>query len=173
MLIASRMLSRSNPVYPLIERALLRIPLAAKLIRARLASEFSSLLSALLGAGIPIIEALEIASESVQHRVLSNELCGAGDRIREGLSLTNSLKQSTVLPALVGQMVGIGEASGQLPDMLAKVGALFEEEVDATIKTLHDLAEPALVILIGLIVGTLVLAIYLPLFQIGEVAGAR
>jgi type IV pilus assembly protein PilC len=68
-------------------------------------------------------------------------------------------------------MAGIGEASGQLAEMLAKVGALFDDEVDTTMKTLHDLAEPVLIIVIGLIVGTLVLAIYLPLFHIGEVSG--
>jgi type IV pilus assembly protein PilC len=74
---------------------------------------------------------------------------------------------------MVWQMVGVGEASGQVPQMLTKVGTLFEQEVDAATKTLQDLAEPALIILIGLVVGTLVVAIYLPLFQLGEVSGAR
>jgi type IV pilus assembly protein PilC len=157
----------------LLERLALRVPLAATLIRSKLASEFSSLLSALLGAGIPIIEALEIASDTVLHATLSNELSKTRDRIHEGFSLAESLTQSTVLPTLVTQMVRIGETSGQVPEMLAKAGTLFEEEVDTAIKTLHDLAEPALIILIGVIVGTLVLAIYLPLFQIGEVASVR
>jgi type IV pilus assembly protein PilC len=74
---------------------------------------------------------------------------------------------------MVGQMVAIGESSGQLVEILEKVGTMFEEELDATMKTLHDLAEPVLVIVIGIVVGTLVLAMYLPLFQIGDLANVR
>jgi type IV pilus assembly protein PilC len=171
LLSASWILAESKLAARAVERLVLRIPLAARLTRSRLASEFSNLLSALLGAGIPIIEALDITSETIQHIGLSHELRSTSAGIREGLSLTDSLKRSTVLPALVWQMAGIGEASGQLAEMLAKVGALFDDEVDTTMKTLHDLAEPVLIIVIGLIVGTLVLAIYLPLFHIGEVSG--
>jgi type II secretory pathway component PulF len=173
LLTASWISARSKLATYTVELITLRIPLVAGLIRARLASEFANLLSALLEAGIPIIEALDITAETIQHAGLSHELRSASENIREGSTLTDSLKRSTVLPAMTWQMVGIGEASGQLAEMLAKVGALFEEEVDASMKTLHDLAEPALIILIGLVVGTLVVAIYLPLFQIGEVSGAQ
>lgn len=165
--------SRSAALAHALERCILRLPLVAGLIRAKLASEVSTLLASLLSAGIPALEALEICAETIQHGELSKELHGARGVIIEGGSLTESLRRSTVLPAMVGQIVAIGETSGQLVEMLTKVGMMFEEELDATMKTLHDLAEPILVILIGIVVGTLVLAMYLPLFQIGEVAGTR
>jgi type IV pilus assembly protein PilC len=165
--------SRISAAAETLERFILRLPVVATLVRAKVASEISLLLSSLLSAGIPILEALEICAETIQHTGLSRELHDARTVIIDGGSLTESLKRSTVLPAMVGQMVAIGESSGQLVEILEKVGTMFEEELDATMKTLHDLAEPVLVIVIGIVVGTLVLAMYLPLFQIGDLANVR
>jgi type IV pilus assembly protein PilC len=154
----------------LVEQAKLTIPLIRDLLRKRYSAESATLLASLLGAGIPIIQALEIVTATVQNSVIAEQLSFMRSALYDGASLSGALESATFFPPLVKQMVGVGEVSGRLEEMLAKVGAHFAEEVESFLKTLHDLVEPALVLMIGLVVGTLVLAIYLPLFQIGEVA---
>ena len=156
-----------------LEQLKLKTPFLSSLIRSRLTCECASLVSALIGAGIPIIQALRISAETIQHRTLSDELIKSCEALLEGASLTQAIKGSTIFPPLASEMIAVGEASGQLEEMLARVGALFEQELDVTLKTLHSVAEPALILSIGLVVGTLVLAMYLPLFQLGQLTGAH
>ena len=153
--------------------ASLSVPIFRQLNRKRYAYECTTLLASLLRAGIPIIEALEILTQTVQNIVVSRDLNRTRADLHEGLSLSASFERSQIFPPMVSQMVSIGEASGHLEEMLSKTGALFRHEVDESIETIKQLAEPALILLIGVVVGTLVLAIYLPIFQMGDVSGFR
>jgi type IV pilus assembly protein PilC len=164
---------RSPAVRTLAAGALLSAPVIKELTRKRYAYECTSLLASLLRAGIPIIEALEILTQTAQNPYVSCDLRRTRTELHEGLSLSASFERSRILPSMVAQMVSIGEASGHLEEMLAKTSSLFRQEVDETIESIKQLAEPALILLIGIIVGTLVLAIYLPVFQLGDVSGIR
>jgi type IV pilus assembly protein PilC len=164
---------RSPAVRTLAARALLAAPVIKELTRKRYAYECTNLLAALLRAGIPIIEALEILTQTVRNSLVSCDLRRTHIELHEGLSLSASFERSRILPRMVSQMVSIGETSGHLEEMLAKTSSLFLQEVEETIETIKQLAEPALILLIGIVVGTLVLAIYLPVFQLGDVSGIR
>jgi type IV pilus assembly protein PilC len=164
---------RSKSIRTFAATASLSTPLLKDLNRKRYTYECTTLLASLLRAGIPIIAALEILTQTVQNSRVSHDLTRTRSDLQEGLSLSASFARSQIFPAMVSQMISIGEASGHLEEMLAKTGALFRQEVDEAIETIKQLAEPALVLLIGIIVGTLVLAIYLPIFQLGDVSGIR
>jgi len=153
--------------------AMLSTPVFRELTRKRYAYECTSLLASLLRAGIPIIEALEILIQTVQNSLVLGDLRRTHSELHEGLSLSASFERSRILPRMVAQMVSIGEASGHLDEMLAKTSTIFRQEVDETIESIKQLAEPLLILVIGVIVGTLVLAIYLPVFQLGDVSGIR
>jgi type IV pilus assembly protein PilC len=148
-------------------------PCIKEIARKRYACECASLLASLLRAGIPVIQALEILSLTTHNRMVSSDLARAREDLLEGLSLTAALGRSPILPPMVSQMVGIGEASGRLDEMLSKTGSLFRAELEESLEVVKELAEPVLIVLIGVIVGTLIVAIYLPIFQMGEVSGFR
>jgi type IV pilus assembly protein PilC len=167
------LLTNAPTAIRVLDRLKLALPVVSGLTRASLTCECTSLLAALIGAGIPIIQAVEIAADTVQHSMLSQQLTRTKLALLDGVSLTQALQHVTVLPALVSQMVGVGEVSGQLEEMLSKVASLFDEEIEASLKTVTDLAEPLLILSVGGIVGTLVVAMYLPLFQLGQLAGAQ
>jgi type II secretory pathway component PulF len=155
------------------EQLKLKTPLLSILIRSRLTCECALLVSALIGAGIPIIQALRISAETIQHKTLSQELMKSCEALLEGASLTQAIKGSSIFPPLATEMIAVGETSGQLEEMLSKVGIFFEQELEEVLKTLHNVAEPVLILSIGLVVGTLVLAMYLPLFQLGQLTGVH
>lgn len=155
------------------ERFVLSIPLVQDIIRKRHGSECASLLSALLGAGMPIIEAIDVIRGTTQSVLVNQQLAETQTAILNGASLATALLHVTIFPALVPEMAGVGEASGQLEEIFLKAGSYLEEEVAATIAVLQELAEPTLVVLIGLVVGTLVIALYLPIFNLGVVSEMR
>ncbi len=157
-----------------LDRALLRLPYFGGLMRMYATSQLMRTLSTLLAGGLPLLNAIEVASASVGNRAMSRALRGATARIREGASLTAALESTGMLEALPLEMVKVGEQTGALGDMLDAIAEFYDEELDTQMATVLSLVEPVLLVLMAVIVAGMLLAFYLPMFQaISAVQGAR
>jgi type IV pilus assembly protein PilC len=149
-----------------IDRFLLRAPLFGPLVRKIAIARFTRTLSALLGGGVPIIDALRITAKTAGNRVVENAVMAARERVTAGQTLGERLKDSGVFPPMVVQMVIVGEHTGALDSMLAKVADYYEDEVDVAVAGLTSLLEPILIVVLGVIIGGIVISIYLPIFKV-------
>ncbi|MGH9920148.1 MAG: type II secretion system F family protein [Nitrososphaerales archaeon] len=144
----------------------LRPPVFGSLIHKVALARFSHTLSSLVQAGVPILESLDIVSETAGNRIVGDAILDAKSGVREGRSLAETLRQhDEIIPALVTQMVEVGEQTGQLDHMLKKVGLFYDGEVESTVNNLTQLLEPILVVVMGIMVGTMVISMYLPMFD--------
>jgi type IV pilus assembly protein PilC len=148
------------------DRLLLRAPIFGPLVRKIAIARFSRTLSALLGGGVPIIDALRITAKTAGNRVVENAVMAARERVTAGHTLGERLKDSGVFPPMVVQMVIVGEQTGALDNMLAKVADYYEDEVDVAVAGLTSLLEPILIVFLGIVIGGIVIAIYLPIFKV-------
>src|ERR671937_1552583 len=128
-------------------------------------ARFSRTLSTLVAAGVDIIKALEITGQTAGNWVIEDALAGVRARVHEGVPIAQPLIENDVFPAMVSQMVKIGEETGELEKMLSKIADFYEDEVDAAIQTLTSIIEPVMMILVGLMVGVIVISMYLPMFR--------
>lgn len=147
---------------------LLRIPLMGPLLSKLILSRFARILGLLLSSGVPVIRALEITGEVVVNRRYRKALDGARVELAEGGSLSSSLREGLLFPPLLVHMVAVGERGGTLEAMLAKAGAAFEKEFVAAVTRVMSLLEPLLVLAMGVVVGTMVIAVLLPIFQLNQ-----
>lgn len=144
----------------------LRPPIFGPLMHKVALARFSHTLGSLVQAGVPILESLDIVSETSGNRIVGNAILDAKAGVREGRSLAETLGQhEDVIPSLLTQMVEVGEQTGQLDHMLHKVGEFYDGEVEATVNNLTSLLEPILVVAMGIMVGTVVVAMYMPMFD--------
>lgn len=153
------------------ERAVLRLPLAGGAYRRFQAASFASTLGHLLTTGLPIIKALDLTAKVVSASIYSRAVSRAAVSVAEGSTLAASLRATGLFPAMLIQMVATGERSGELGGLLVKAAGVYEREFDAFIARLLALLEPALVLGMGLVVGFIVLAILLPIFELGQAVG--
>ena len=149
-----------------VDRMLLKTPLAGALLRKVAVARFCRTLSTLLGSGVPILQALEITARSSGNAVVECAILTTRSGIERGESIASPLRQTGVFPPLVVQMINVGESTGALDTMLSKIADFYEEEVDAAVRGMLTLLEPALVAFLGIVVGGLVLAMYLPIFDL-------
>ena len=149
-----------------VDSALLRAPIFGPLMRKIAVARFTRTLSALLGGGVPIIDALRITAKTAGNRVVENAVMVARERVMAGQTLGERLRDSKVFPPMVVQMVVVGEQTGALDNMLGKVADYYEDEVDVAVAGLTSLLEPILIVFLGVVVGGIVIAIYLPIFQV-------
>jgi type IV pilus assembly protein PilC len=140
-------------------------PLTHKVALAR----FTSTLSSLLSSGVPIIEALDIVSTTSGNEIIANAVRGAQAGVRQGQTLSATLAQYDVMPRMVTQMIETGEESGALDEMLEKVAQFYDSEVATTIESLTSILEPLLIVTMGVCIGAIVIAMYLPMFDIYKV----
>jgi type IV pilus assembly protein PilC len=145
---------------------MLKIPVFGGLFHKTALSRFASTLSMLLRAGVPILQALDIVTETVNNRVLSSAVADVQDSVREGESIAKPLAKHAVFPPMVVQMLAVGEETGGVDTMLEKVAAFYDDEVTATVDALTSLIEPLLIAFIGGAVGAAVIALYMPMFNI-------
>jgi type IV pilus assembly protein PilC len=148
-----------------LDRALLRLPYFGGLMRMYATSQLMRTLSTLLAGGLPLLNAIQVASASVGNRAMSQALRGATGRIREGASLTTALESTGMLEALPLEMVKVGEQTGALGEMLNAIAEFYDEELDTKMATVLSLVEPVLLVLMAVIVAAMLLAFYLPMFQ--------
>jgi type IV pilus assembly protein PilC len=142
----------------------LNAPIFGEINRKGAIARFTRILGTLIKSGVPILEALQVSSNAIGNLVVSSAVLGAKTRIKEGQSISGPLAASGVFPPMVTQMIMVGEESGELEEMLVNVAKFYDEEVDRTVEKLTAIIEPLLMVFIGLTVGTMVIAMYLPIF---------
>jgi len=150
----------------LIDRWKLKLPLFGDLITKTSIARFSRTLGTLVSSGVPILQALNITRETSGNIVISEAIAKIHESVKEGESMVGPLEASGLFPPMVTSMIQVGEETGQLPDMLNKVADVYEEEVDVTVAGLTSLLEPIMIVFLALIVGTIVIALFMPLISI-------
>lgn len=145
---------------------LLKVPVFGDLMKKQAIARFSRTLSTLLSSGVPIIDALEITARSAGNWVVEDAILKARTSIKGGENIADPLSKTAVFPPMVTQMIAIGEASGGLDEMLSKVADFYDSEVDQAVENLTNALEPLIMVVLGGIVGFMVVAMYLPIFQL-------
>ena len=149
------------------DRIKLKIPMKIGDVVQKIAlARFSRTLATLVAAGVDIITALEITGGTAGNFVIEDALAKTRERVHEGVPISVPLAEDPVFPPMVSQMVKIGEETGELDKMLGKIADFYEDEVDASIASLTSIIEPLLMICVGAMVGTIVIAMYLPMFKL-------
>jgi type IV pilus assembly protein PilC len=148
-----------------IDRFFLRLPYLGSLMRMYATGQLSRTLSALLSGGLPLVNAMEVSSNSIGNRALAASVKGAVPLVREGQSLTTALESTRMLDNLALEMVKVGEQTGALADMLSAVADFYDEELDTRLATVMALVEPVMLVIMAVVVGGMVMAFYVPLFQ--------
>jgi len=151
-----------------VDAFLLTAPLISRLFQKSSVVQFTRTLGILLNSGVPILEGLMIAGKVSGNRVVEEAIQQVRVRIREGETIAQPLAQSAIFPPLVTQMIRVGESTGALDTMLEQIADLYEREMDRTVTVLTSLLEPMVILLIGLGIGIMVVAMYLPLFSMGS-----
>jgi len=149
----------------------LRLPLLGPIWHKMAVSRLAHTLGTMLSGGVPILAALEISGNAVANRPLSRAVEAVREEVREGTSIAAALGRAAVFPPLLVHMASVGEETGQLPEMMARVAGFLDFEVDSTLGRLSTLLEPFIIIAMGIIVGFIVLAVLLPIFQINATIG--
>lgn len=149
----------------LVDGWLLRLPLVGHLMRMYATSQLARSLSTLLAGGLPLLNALEVAGASIGNRALARAVVGATGHIREGRSLTYALETTGMVENLTLEMVKVGEHTGALGEMLNAVAEFYDEELDTRLQTVLSLVEPVMLVFMAVVVATMLLAFYLPLFE--------
>ncbi len=144
----------------------LRVPLLGDLIRKSAISRFTRTLATLLSSGVSILDALDITAKTSGNLVLQHAIKKSMYSIAEGETITQPLKDSGVFPPMVTQMISVGEKTGGLDEMLAKIADFYDEEVDAAVAALTSIIEPVIIVFMGAVIGGILIAMYLPMFEI-------
>ena len=149
-----------------IDRLLLKIPLFGELILMTATAQFCRIFSSLTRAGVPILQAMEISSQTAGNAIISDAILTSRSMVQEGFLLSTALIRQKVLPDMALNMLAIGEETGEMDRMLSKVADFYEDEVEAMVKALTSMLEPAMIVVVGGIVGSILLAMYLPMFSV-------
>jgi len=144
----------------------LKIPLFGDMLTKTSVARFSRTLGTLVSSGVPILQALQITRDTAGNLRVSSAVENIHDNVKEGESMVSPMEASGIFPPMVVSMVQVGEETGQLPDMLTKVADVFEEEVDNAVAGLTSMLEPVMIVMLALVVGTIVVALFLPLITI-------
>lgn len=144
----------------------LKLPIFGMLIKKMSLSKFSRTFSTLVASGVPILQAMDIVADTAGNEVVAKAIREARSSIKEGESISKPLSKSPVFPPMVVQMISIGEETGALDTMLKKIADFYDEEVSAMVESLTSLLEPILMIFLGILIGGIVIALYLPMFSI-------
>jgi general secretion pathway protein F len=151
------------------DHILLRLPLIGTMSRMVSISRLASTLATMLSSGVQLLEALDVAKRVMNNTVLEQAVTEARENIREGESIAVPLKRSGMFPPLVTHMIGVGEKSGELEEMLRRISQIYDSEVDRVISRLTSLMEPVMILFMGAVVFFIVLAILLPIFQMSQI----
>lgn len=155
----------------MVDSLLLKAPVFGSLIRKVAVAKFTRTLSTLISSGVPILDGLEIVSRTAGNKVVEDALMVTRQSISEGKTIADPLGKSKVFPPMVVQMISVGEATGALDAMLSKIADFYDEEVDNAVATLTSMLEPMLMVFLGVVVGFIVIAMYLPIFQMATLVG--
>ena len=152
--------------------ALLRIPIIGPTLRKGVVARFSRTFGTLLSSGVPILDAMEICAKTSGNLVVEDAIMNVRARVSEGKDVAGPLMRTKVFPPMVVQMIGVGEQTGQMDQMLQKIADFYEEEVDVAVAALTSLMEPLMMVVLGGLVGFIMIAMYMPIFEVaGSVKG--
>jgi type IV pilus assembly protein PilC len=154
-----------------IDALILKMPVIGSILRKVAVARFARILSTLLSSGVPILQSLDITAKTAGNIIIEDAILKVRAGVERGENFVDPLKATNVFPHMVGQMIGVGEQTGALDAMLGKIADFYEEEVDTAIADLLAMIEPALIAFLGVTIGSIVIAMYLPLFSlIGKLA---
>ena len=148
-----------------VDRILLRLPVLGIILRKIAVARFCRTLSTLISSGVPILDGLEITARTAGNAIVEDAVMATRKSIERGETVSGPLKETGVFPPMVTQMIGVGEATGALDTMLGKIADFYEEEVDTAVAGLLTLMEPIMIAILGVIVGGIVIAMYMPIFS--------
>ena len=154
-----------------IDSLMLKAPVFGPLLRKVAVAKFSRTLSTMMSSGVPILEGLNIVSKTAGNKVVEDALVKTRQSISEGRTISEPLAETGIFPAMVVQMISVGEATGALDTMLTKIADFYDDEVDSAVDNMTALLEPIMMVFLGGIVGGMVVAMYLPIFKMASAAG--
>ena len=166
LIAAYKFIARSPRGKMMLDQIKLQIPLFGDLLRKTAISRFSRTLGTLVTSGVPILQALNITRETAGNTVIARAIAKVHDSVKEGESIVQPLEASRAFPPMVVSMIDVGEETGQLPEMLLKVAEVYDDEVDNSVAALTAMLEPIMIVLLAVIVGTIVIALFMPLISI-------
>ena len=165
-LAAYKLIARTRAGRSIIDRFKLRVPLFGDLIRKTAISRFSRTLGTLVTSGVPILQALNITRETAGNMVIAGAISQVHDSVKEGESIVQPLEASGAFPPMAISMIDVGEETGQLPEMLLKIADVYDDETDNSVAALTSMLEPIMIVFLALVVGTIVIALFMPLISI-------
>ena len=154
-----------------VDKLVLRLPVFGDLIRKASVAKFTRTLGTLITSGVPLLEALSICAKTAGNKVIENVLMDARVSISGGKTISEPLAKSETFPKMVTHMIAVGESTGALDNMLGKIADFYEDEVDAAVTNLTALLEPMMMVFLGVTVGFIVIAMYLPIFTMASAIG--
>jgi len=155
----------TNPGKLMIDKLMLKAPVLGDVLRKSAVSRFTRTLGTLIGSGVSILDGLEITAKTAGNRVISDAIMESRTSIAGGETISAPLQKSNVFPPMVISMIAVGEQTGGLDEMLSKIADFYDEEVDAAVSNLLSLMEPVMIVFLGVVVGGMVVAMYLPIFD--------
>jgi type IV pilus assembly protein PilC len=156
-----------------VDRAALRMPVIGVLLRKVAIARFCSTLGTMISSGVPILDALEITAKTAGNRIIENAIMNTRSAIAEGRTIAEPLMETGIFPGMVVRMIAVGEATGALDAMLAKISEFYDEEVDAAVEGLTQLMEPIMIVFLGGVCGGMVISMYLPVFSMAGVISGQ
>jgi general secretion pathway protein F len=163
-----RRLKKTETGQVMTDRLLLKLPLIGQVARMVSISRLASTLATMLSSGVQLLEALDVSRRVMNNRVLEQAVEEARQNIREGETIAEPLRRSGQFPPLVTHMIAVGEKSGEMEEMLRRIGQIYDGEVDRVITRFTSLLEPVMIVVMGVIVLFIVVAILLPIFEMGQ-----
>jgi type IV pilus assembly protein PilC len=160
---------RSKPFNEMMDKTILKLPVIGEIITKATIARFARTLSTMFAAGMPLVEAMETVANASGNYVYTKAILGMKDEVATGQQINVCMKETGLFPNMVVQMLAIGEETGSVDGMLAKVADFYEEEVDNMVDGLSSLLEPMIMAVLGVLIGGLVIAMYLPIFKMGQV----
>lgn len=150
----------------ILDGLMLRVPVLGPLFRKVAVAKFTRTLGTMISSGVPILDALMITAKSAGNKVVENAIMYTRERISEGRTMADPLSETGVFPVMVVQMIAVGESTGAMDTMLQKIADFYEDEVDTAVAALTSLLEPLLMVFLGVMLGGLIIAMYLPIFEL-------
>jgi type IV pilus assembly protein PilC len=149
----------------------LKLPVFGILLKKVAVAKFSRTLGTLIKSGVPILQGLETVAQTAGNKVIEEAINNSQKSIKEGGRISDPLKKSGIFPPMVIQMISVGEETGSLDNMLTKIADFYDTEVDTAVKGLTSMLEPIIMIVLGFVIGTIVIAMFMPMFGLGEMVG--
>ncbi len=171
LVVGFRQIRKSEKGLLYTDKMALRLPVIGLLIQKVAVAKFTRTMGTLISSGVPIIEGLNITAKTAGQKVIEGAVIEVIDDIKQGRGLSEPLKEQGVFPPMVVQMIEVGEQTGALDSMMNKIADFYDDEVDTAVEGLTSLLEPMLMVFLGVVVGFVVVAMYMPIFKLGDVVG--